>query len=121
MIRSICVAHVCIFLIMMGLTMIKIFQANGSSTTGNGTARVSPAGDNVVRPRIVTIIRNGVKPRKVRHLFIYLHATMCHFTTTDYELKDNKRLSSTYIFATPKITYIYSESGTEYLLLGKSI
>ncbi|XP_026725930.1 serine/threonine-protein kinase GA29083 [Trichoplusia ni] len=49
----------------------RYLQANGSSTTtGNGTARVSPAGDNVVRPRIVTIIRNGVKPRKVCRLLL---------------------------------------------------
>lgn len=48
------------------MSKIYFFQTNGSNNpTGNGTARVSPAGDNVVRPRIVTIIRNGVKPRKV--------------------------------------------------------
>lgn len=50
--------------------MSRHSQANGSSTTGNGTARVSPAGDNAVRPRIVTIIRNGVKPRKVCRLLL---------------------------------------------------
>ncbi|XP_037300310.1 serine/threonine-protein kinase GA29083 [Manduca sexta] len=43
---------------------------NGSSTTGNGTPRISPAGENVVRPRLVTIIRNGVKPRKVCRLLL---------------------------------------------------
>ncbi|CAK1599687.1 unnamed protein product [Parnassius mnemosyne] len=49
----------------------RYLQTNGSSNaTGNGTARVSPAGDNVVRPRIVTIIRNGVKPRKVCRLLL---------------------------------------------------
>ncbi|XP_053601093.1 serine/threonine-protein kinase GA29083 isoform X2 [Plodia interpunctella] len=48
----------------------RCFPANGSSTTSNGTARISPAGDSVVRPRIVTIIRNGVKPRKVCRLLL---------------------------------------------------
>ncbi|XP_045542384.1 serine/threonine-protein kinase GA29083 [Papilio machaon] len=49
----------------------RYLLTNGSNnTTGNGTARVSPAGDNVVRPRIVTIIRNGVKPRKVCRLLL---------------------------------------------------
>lgn len=48
----------------------RYLQANGSTPTSNGTARVSPAGDNVVRPRIVTIIRNGVKPRKVCRLLL---------------------------------------------------
>ncbi|KAI5642534.1 protein kinase domain-containing protein [Phthorimaea operculella] len=48
----------------------RYLQANGSSTTGNGTARVSPAGENAVRPRIVTVIRNGVKPRKVCRLLL---------------------------------------------------
>ncbi|CAH4016432.1 unnamed protein product [Pieris brassicae] len=48
----------------------KYLQTNGSTTTGNGSPRVSPAGDNVVRPRIVTIIRNGVKPRKVCRLLL---------------------------------------------------
>lgn len=57
------------------------FKSNGSgNTTGNGTARVSPAGDNVVRPRIVTIIRNGVKPRKVNFLyFISSQILWAHF------------------------------------------
>ncbi|CAG9110858.1 hypothetical protein JYU34_011104 [Plutella xylostella] len=48
----------------------RYLQTNGSATTGNGTARVSPAGDSAVRPRIVTIIRNGVKPRKVCRLLL---------------------------------------------------
>ncbi|XP_028025189.1 serine/threonine-protein kinase GA29083-like [Bombyx mandarina] len=48
----------------------RCMPANGSSTTGNGTPRVSPAGENVVRPRLVTIIRNGVKPRKVCRLLL---------------------------------------------------
>ncbi|XP_050665348.1 serine/threonine-protein kinase GA29083 [Leptidea sinapis] len=48
----------------------RYLQTNGNSTTGNGSPRVSPAGDNVVRPRIVTIIRNGVKPRKVCRLLL---------------------------------------------------
>ncbi|KAL4706816.1 hypothetical protein ACJJTC_010050 [Scirpophaga incertulas] len=48
----------------------RYLQSNGSNTTGNGTPRVSPAGENVVRPRIVTIIRNGVKPRKVCRLLL---------------------------------------------------
>ncbi|GBP12113.1 hypothetical protein EVAR_5936_1 [Eumeta japonica] len=47
----------------------RYWQTNGSSTTGNGTARVSPAGETV-RPRIVTLIRNGVKPRKVCRLLL---------------------------------------------------
>ncbi|XP_045455468.1 serine/threonine-protein kinase GA29083 [Melitaea cinxia] len=48
----------------------RYLQTNGSNSTGNGTPRVSPAGDNVIRPRIVTIIRNGVKPRKVCRLLL---------------------------------------------------
>ncbi|XP_052737286.1 serine/threonine-protein kinase GA29083 [Bicyclus anynana] len=48
----------------------RYLQTNGSNSTGNETPRVSPAGDNVVRPRIVTIIRNGVKPRKVCRLLL---------------------------------------------------
>ncbi|XP_041973651.1 serine/threonine-protein kinase GD17699 [Aricia agestis] len=48
----------------------RYLQTNGSNTTGNGSPRVSPAGDNVVRPRIVTILRNGVKPRKVCRLLL---------------------------------------------------
>lgn len=48
----------------------RYLQTNGSSTTGNGTPRISPAGENVVRPRLVSIIRNGVKPRKVCRLLL---------------------------------------------------
>ncbi|CAH2100045.1 unnamed protein product [Euphydryas editha] len=48
----------------------RYLQTNGSNSTGNGTPRVSPAGENVIRPRIVTIIRNGVKPRKVCRLLL---------------------------------------------------
>lgn len=48
----------------------RYLQTNGSAIPGNGTARVSPASDSVVRPRIVTIIRNGVKPRKVCRLLL---------------------------------------------------
>ncbi|OWR48447.1 Calcium/calmodulin-dependent protein kinase type 1 [Danaus plexippus plexippus] len=48
----------------------RYLQTNGSNSTGNGSPRVSPAGDNVVRPHIVTIIRNGVKPRKVCRLLL---------------------------------------------------
>lgn len=34
------------------------------------SARVSPPGSDCVRPRIVTLIRNGIKPRKVLRLLL---------------------------------------------------
>ncbi|XP_063546045.1 serine/threonine-protein kinase CG17528 [Cydia strobilella] len=49
----------------------RCIQANGALAASNGTARVSPVpSETVIRSRIVTIIRNGVKPRKVCRLLL---------------------------------------------------
>ncbi|XP_048004959.1 serine/threonine-protein kinase CG17528 [Leguminivora glycinivorella] len=49
----------------------RCIQSNGTPTASNGTARVSPVpSETVIRSRIVTIIRNGVKPRKVCRLLL---------------------------------------------------
>lgn len=49
----------------------RTFTNNGNGQSNNGISlRVSPADEGAVRPRIVTIIRNGIKPRKVCRLLL---------------------------------------------------